>query len=139
MNSWIIIGLIGLILFGLFLYKNKKDRTVDGFNNYQVFQDNINEVIFNEINPYPSENIDAQIPLPLPNFCAIYGSNNDTCGMLTDDNCKSSTCCVLTNGNNEDTEDTVSNPQCVGGSEHGPTFSVPDATSYYYMNQLYNL
>ena len=129
----VILGLLGVSLY--FINKNKLE--VDGFNNYQVFHDNIKAVIFNINNPYPSENEDIQIPLPLPNYCDVYGSNNDTCGMLTNDNCKSSTCCVLTNSTTQNS--TLSNPQCVGGSAFGPTFSSGGATNYYYMNKLYTI
>jgi len=132
-----LLGLLGLLTLYFLINKNKVEQVgVESFNNAQVFQDNIDEVIFNINNPFPLETEDVQIPLPLSNYCEVYGSNNDNCGMLTDDNCKSSTCCVLTNSTTQNS--TLSNPQCMGGSAFGPTFN-SDATNYYYMNKLYSL
>ena len=51
-------------------------------------------------------------------FCENYrgesGDLNESCKMLTNDNCKSSTCCVLVQGQNGNT--------CMAGDINGPTF-----------------
>lgn len=138
MNKFMIlflILLITLLCFSLLMNSNfadgLKDDSLhkDGFTNYQIFMDNIKEVIFDVTTPYPEEILQKDIVDPLQNFCNIYGSSDSTCNNLTNDNCKSSSCCVLLN--------TKSNSKCVGGSERGPTFK-SDADSYYYMNKLYS-
>ena len=136
MNKFIILFLIllfGLISFSL-LTNNKNQK--NGFTNYQNFMWNINNEIVEVTSPYPEEILQQDIADPLQNFCNIYGSSDSKCNNLTDDNCKSSSCCVLLNTNSNNIQ-SVSNPKCVGGSEHGPTFK-SDADSYYYMNKLYS-
>ena len=122
MNKFILLFLVllfGLVSFSLLTNKNQKD----GFINHQTFMDNIKETIFNVITPYPKEILQKIISPPLQNFCNVYGSSDNKCHQLTNENCKSAKCCVLLNG--------------VGGSEQGPTFK-SDADSFYYMNKLYS-
>ena len=125
--------LFGLVSFSLLTKENNKK---DGFSNYQNFMGNIKETIFNVTTPYPKEILQKDISPPLLNFCNVYGSS--LCHDLTNENCKSSKCCVLLNGQGTNTEKTqdVSNPKCVGGSINGPIFQT-DADSFYYMNKLY--
>lgn len=132
MNMLFLVLLFGLVSFSLLTNKNQKD----GFSNYQNFIGNIKETIFNVTTPYPKEILQKDISPPLLNFCNVYGSS--LCHDLTNENCKSSKCCVLLNGQGTNTEKTqdVSNPKCVGGSINGPTFQT-DADSFYYMNKLY--
>ena len=80
--------------------------------------------------------LQKDIPPPLQNFCNVYGSSK--CNDLTNENCKSSRCCILLNNGTEniDKNKDISNPKCVGGSANGPTFQT-DADSFYYMNKLY--
>ena len=125
--------LLGLLLvFSLLIQSNIEGfnvKEIKSYNPFQVFMGNIKEVIFDVTTPYPDEILDKNMDLPLQNFCNVYGPNDDKCGELTDNNCKSSTCCVLL------TKDS-SNPKCVGGSEQGPTYKT-DSDTYYYMNKLY--
>jgi hypothetical protein len=135
MNKFLLLFLVllfGLVSFSLLTNKNQKD----GFSNYQNFIGNIKETIFNVTTPYPKEILQNDISPPLLNFCNVYGSS--LCHDLTNENCQSSKCCVLLNGQGTNTEKTqdVSNPKCVGGSINGPTFQT-DADSFYYMNKLY--
>ena len=132
MNMLFLVLLFGLVSFSLLTNKNQKD----GFSNYQNFIGNIKETIFNVTTPYPKEILQKDISPPLLNFCNVYGSS--LCHDLTNENCKSSKCCILLNGQGTNTEKTqdVSNPKCVGGSINGPTFQT-DADSFYYMNKLY--
>ena len=145
MNKFLLLFLVllfGLISFSLLTNKNKKD----GFANHQNFMENIKETIFNVTTPYPKEILQKDISDPLQNFCNVYGSSDNMCHHLTNENCKSSKCCVLLNGQGSDTNENidesaekkqkVSNPKCVGGNEQGPTFK-SDADSFYYMNKLY--
>ena len=140
MNKFLLflVLLFGLVGFSLLTNKNKKD----GFTNYQNFIGNIKETIFNVTTPYPKEILQKDISPPLLNFCNVYGSS--LCHDLTNENCKSSKCCVLLNNKTENENDNkttenkqdVSIPKCVGGSANGPTFQT-DADSFYYMNKLY--
>jgi hypothetical protein len=69
-------------------------------------------------------------------FCKMYSSNavtrNDKCGMLTNENCNETDCCILLNGK-----------KCVAGDSHGPTFDVDDQGKdvdykyYTYKNNCY--
>jgi len=146
MNKFILLFLVllfGLVSFSLLTNKNQKD----GFINHQTFMDNIKETIFNVITPYPKEILQKDISPPLQNFCNVYGSSDNKCHQLTNENCKSAKCCVLLNGPETNTTESttesiekkpiISNPKCVGGSEQGPTFK-SDADSFYYMNKLYS-
>jgi len=150
MNKFLLLFLVllfGLVSFSLLTNKNQKD----GFSNYQNFIGNIKETIFNVTTPYPKEILQKDISPPLQNFCNVYGSSDNMCHQLTNENCKSSKCCVLLNGQGTDTNENtneftteptekkpiISNPKCVGGSEQGPTFK-SDADSFYYMNKLYS-
>ena len=138
----ILVLLFGLISFSLLTNQNKKD----GFANHTNFMESIKETIFNVTTPYPTEIIQKDISPPLLNFCNVYG--NSRCNDLTNENCKSTSCCVLLHNETEpepehepDNENpekkpVVSNPKCVGGSVNGPTFN-SDADSFYYMNKLY--
>jgi len=133
MNILILVLLFGLV--GLFLL-TKEDNKKDGFANHQNFMEGIKQTIFNVTTPYPSEILQKDIPPPLQNFCNVYGSSK--CNDLTNENCKSSRCCILLNNSTEniDKNKDISNPKCVGGSANGPTFQT-DADSFYYMNKLY--
>ena len=99
--------------------------------------ESIKETIFNVTTPYPTEIIQKDISPPLLNFCNVYG--NSRCNDLTNENCKSTSCCVLLHNETEPEPDNenpekkpvVSNPKCVGGSVNS------DADSFYYMNKLY--
>jgi hypothetical protein len=124
--------LFGLVSFSLLTKNNNKD----GFANHQNFMEGIKQTIFNVITPYPSEILHTDIPPPLQNFCNVYGSSK--CNDLTNENCKSSKCCILLNNStkNIDKNKNISNPKCVGGNANGPTFQT-DADSFYYMNKLY--
>ena len=136
MNKFILllflVLLFGLVSFSLLTKNNNKD----GFANHQNFMEGIKQTIFNVITPYPKEILQMDIPPPLQNFCNVYGSSK--CNDLTNENCKSSKCCVLLNGQGTNTKKTQdnSNLKCVGGSANGPTFQT-DADSFYYMNKLY--
>ena len=129
----LLFGLFGLVGFSLL---TKENNNKDGFANHQNFMENIKETIFNVTTPYPSEILQKDIPPPLQNFCNVYGSSK--CNDLTNENCKSSRCCILLNNGTEniDKNKDISNPKCVGGSANGPTFQT-DADSFYYMNKLY--
>jgi hypothetical protein len=141
--------LILVLLFGLisFFFLTKEINKKDGFSNYQSFIGNIKETIFNVTTPYPKEILQKDISPPLQNFCNVYGSSDNMCHQLTNENCKSSKCCVLLNKQGTDTNEftnetkekkpIISNPKCVGGSDQGPTFK-SDADSFYYMNKLYS-
>lgn len=136
MNILILVLLFGLFgLVGFFLL-TKENNKKDGFANHQNFMEGIKQTIFNVTTPYPSEILQTDIPPPLQNFCNVYGSSK--CNDLTNENCKSSRCCILLNNRTEniDKNKDISNPKCVGGSANGPTFQ-SDADSFYYMNKLY--
>lgn len=129
----LLFGLFGLFGFSLL---TKENNNKDGFANHQNFMEGIKQTIFNVITPYPSEILQTDILPPLQNFCNVYGSSK--CNDLTNENCKSSRCCILLNNGTEniDKNKDISNPKCVGGSANGPTFQT-DADSFYYMNKLY--
>ena len=140
MNKFLLLFLVllfGLISFSLLTKENNKK---DGFVNHKNFMEGIKQTIFNVITPYPSEILHTDISSPLLNFCNVYGSS--MCNDLTNENCKSSTCCVLLYNKNDNKTKTiekkqeVSNPKCVAGSINGPIFN-SDADSFYYMNKLY--
>ena len=139
MNKFLLflVLLFGLISFSLLTKENNKK---DGFVNHKNFMEGIKQTIFNVTTPYPSEILQKDIPLPLQNFCNVYGSSK--CNDLTNENCKSSRCCILLNNETENSNENIekntnfSNPKCVGGSANGPTFQT-DADSFYYMNKLY--
>jgi hypothetical protein len=73
---------------------------------------------------------------PAVSFCNKFGGDSSqlegACGRLTDKNCKSSNCCVFTNGN-----------KCSAGGITGPTFKTDKdgnkitVDNYYYMNKCY--
>jgi len=67
-------------------------------------------------------------------LCSIYSSKpqelNNKCGLLTEKNCNSTSCCVWLNGE-----------KCVSGNVHGPTFRTTggktiDIKYYSYQNNL---
>jgi len=73
-------------------------------------------------------------------FCAEFEGNSDIleekCGLLNDNICKTTKCCVFANfkdGNNK----------CVAGSKTGPTYmsdekeNIRDIDAYYYLNKCY--
>jgi len=69
-------------------------------------------------------------------FCESYkgssGELNSACGELTNKNCNSTSCCILT-----------SDKKCLAGSADGPTYNTDDNGStvnldyYYYQNKCY--
>ena len=69
-------------------------------------------------------------------FCAAYkgssGELNTACGKLTNKNCNSTSCCVLT-----------SEDKCVAGNTDGPTYNTDsngktnNLDYYYYQNKCY--
>lgn len=69
-------------------------------------------------------------------FCNKFGGDSSqlesACGRLTSKNCKTSSCCVFTNGN-----------KCSAGGITGPTFKTDKdgnkiaVDNYYYMNKCY--
>jgi hypothetical protein len=69
-------------------------------------------------------------------FCNKFGGDSSqlegACGRLTSKNCKTSSCCVFTNGN-----------KCSAGGITGPTFKTDKdgnkiaVENYYYMNKCY--
>lgn len=73
-------------------------------------------------------------------FCEAHkGDSNvleEKCGMLHNDTCKTSSCCVLTHY-------TDGSKKCVAGSKTGPTFlsdekqNMIEMDNYYYMNKCY--
>ena len=125
--------LLFLIIFGVLLFILFKHfyQSKEGFNEYPIFMENVNNIIFDVTTPYPSDIFYKNIIPPLQNFCNVYGSSDSKCNKLTTDNCKASSCCVLLNN-------TSSSFKCVGGSVQGSTFK-SDADSYYYMNKLYKI
>jgi len=72
-------------------------------------------------------------------FCENYrgqsGELNKACEYLTNDNCKSSSCCVLVQGSNGN--------KCMAGSANGPTYkkdvdgNLISIDSYYYKGKQY--
>jgi hypothetical protein len=72
-------------------------------------------------------------------FCENYrgqsGELNKACEYLTNDNCKSSSCCVLVQGSNGN--------KCMAGSANGPTYkkdvdgNLISIDSYYYKEKQY--
>ena len=72
-------------------------------------------------------------------FCENYrgqsGELNKACAYLTNDNCKSSSCCVLVQGSNGN--------KCMAGSANGPTYkkdvdgNLISIDSYYYKGKQY--
>jgi hypothetical protein len=72
-------------------------------------------------------------------FCENHrgksGDLNTSCKMLTNDNCKSSTCCVLVQGQNGNT--------CMAGDINGPTFkkdkdgNMISMDAYYFLGRPY--
>ena len=72
-------------------------------------------------------------------FCENYrgqsGELNKACDNLTNDNCKSSSCCVLVQGSNGN--------KCMAGSANGPTYkkdvdgNLISIDSYYYKGKQY--
>jgi hypothetical protein len=73
-------------------------------------------------------------------FCENYrgqsGELNKACEYLTNDNCKSSSCCVLVQGSNGN--------KCMAGSANGPTYkkdvegNLISIDSYYYKEKQYS-
>jgi hypothetical protein len=69
-------------------------------------------------------------------FCESYkgssGDLNTACGKLTNKNCNSTSCCILT-----------SNKKCAAGNADGPTYNTDDTGKtinldyYYYQNKCY--
>jgi hypothetical protein len=68
-------------------------------------------------------------------FCESHkgssGSLDESCGNLTTDNCKSTSCCVFTNDN-----------KCVAGSQDGPTFNIGKTKGdkfYFFQGKCYGI
>jgi hypothetical protein len=82
------------------------------------------------------EGLEQNIKSGADAFCESYkgssGNLNSACGKLTNKNCNSTSCCILTNNN-----------KCVAGNADGPTYNTDDNGKtinldyYYYQNKCY--
>ena len=132
------IFVVVVILFGLILIFKFNDN---GVTNNTPTTKQVKEVVTIEKMTTNSNSSSLDLDLELDNsvsFCKSHehlssGSNlEDSCGGLTNDNCKSVSCCVLLNGE-----------KCVAGGADGPTFKTEKDGSkrnvdfYYYQKKCY--
>jgi hypothetical protein len=83
------------------------------------------------------------------NFCEIYKGKSheleEHCNKLSDNNCKTSSCCVLLGGKgiSRGENSQTSGTKCVAGNKHGPIYHSDDNQIpinfeyYYYENKCY--
>jgi hypothetical protein len=134
-ENFIYIAIIILVIFGLLVYINYNNIELDKPQSKKLIQTVTVETFGN-----PSDELVQNIDFSGANsFCESYRGNssnlNIACKGLTDENCSSTSCCVLVQGQNGNT--------CMAGNATGPTFKkdadgkLISMDAYYYEGKKY--
>jgi hypothetical protein len=139
-----------IILIIVVLYNNGTIQTPDKINNNTNNQSITKEIIVENMTVEKAENkvekddinneTDELMKQIENGFCSKYHGKSheleEACKKLTNENCKTSGCCVLANIENQGLK-------CMAGDKQGPTYQTNDNGSdlnfdyYYYQNKCY--
>ena len=140
-ENFIYIAIIILVIFGLLVYINFNNIDLNKPQSKKLIQTVTVETFGNrETFGNPSDELVQNIDFSGANsFCESYRGNssnlNIACKGLTDENCSSTSCCVLVQGQNGNT--------CMAGNATGPTFKkdadgkLISMDAYYYEGKKY--
>ena len=136
-ENFIYIAIIILVIFGLLVYINFNNIDLNKPQDKKLIQTVTVETFGN---PLDTDELVQNIDFSGANsFCESYRGNssnlNIACKGLTDENCSSTSCCVLVQGQNGNT--------CMAGNATGPTFKkdadgkLISMDAYYYEGKKY--
>ena len=142
-ENFLYIAIIILIIFGLLVYINYNDIILDKPQSKKLIQTVTVETFGKREtfgNPSDSDELLQNMNFSgASSFCESHRGNssklNIACKELTDENCSSTSCCVLVQGQNGNT--------CMAGNATGPTFqkdadgNLISIDAYYYEGRKY--
>ena len=122
-----------IVLISILIFINLNNIIFDSSQNKKIIKVGVMEAMGNEEDPMVHLKDDSSSTTikmdPAGDFCKTHTGSSHTliesCGKLTDQNCNSTSCCVMLNGK-----------KCVPGNKDGPTFKTlkgePIEIDYYY-------